>query len=331
MNSRSIHQDIRAAFKQAERIAIAAHVRPDGDAIGSLLGLGLALQGLGKQVQMVMVDGIPPSFHHLYGHEQIRRKVDGPVDLRISVDSSDYDRLGGAFGSEPVDINIDHHITNLQYARLNLVEPKTVATAEVIAKFLVSEWGLPMTVRVAEALVTGIVTDTIGFRTSNVTSESLRVTAWLMEQGANLHELYSRGLVDRTFSEARYWGAGLNRLQQENGLIWTVLTMDDRKAIGYNRNDDAELNTVLSSIQEANISVLFIEQKDNQVKVSWRARPGIDVSRVALSFGGGGHPAASGADISGSLEEVLPKVLEATKKVLEANQNGETPAVLRKE
>lgn len=331
MNDRSVHDDIREAFNKAERIAIAAHIRPDGDAIGSLLGLGLALQNLGKQVQMVMVDGVPSNFHHLAGHEQVRRSVHGPVDLRVTVDSSDRERLGGAFGNDPVDINIDHHITNLNYARINLVEPETVATAEVIAKYIVSEWGLPMSVPVAEALVTGIVTDTIGFRTANVTPESLRITAWLMEQGANLHELYSRGLVNRTLSEARYWGAGLNRLQQDDGIIWTVLTLDDRKAIGYNRNDDAELNTVLSSIQEAHISVLLIEQKDNRVKVSWRARPGIDVSRVALSFGGGGHPAASGADISGSLEEILPKVLEATKKVLDSNQNGEPPATLRKE
>ena len=331
MSDRSIHREIRKSIEQAEKIAIASHIRPDGDAIGSLLGLGLALQDMGKQVQMVMVDGIPPSFHHLFGHEKVRRSMRGPVDLRISVDSSDYERLGGAFQGEPVDINIDHHITNLNYGRINLVEPETVATAEVVAKYLAAEWGLPMSIHVAEALITGIVTDSIGFRTSNVTPESMRTTAWLMEQGANLHELYSRGLVYRSISEARYWGAGLNRLQQEDGLIWTVLTLDDRKAIGYNRNDDAELNTLLSSIQEADISVLLIEQKDNRVKVSWRARPGIDVSQVALSFGGGGHPAASGADISGSLEEILPKVLEATKKVLGSNQNRETPAVLRKE
>ena len=330
MNDQTIHHAIREAIEKAGRIAIASHVRPDGDAIGSVLGLGLALEAAGKQVEMVMVDGVPTSFHHLYGHKKVQRALTRPVDLRISVDASDYERLGGAYQGETVDINIDHHITNLQFGRINLVEPETVATSEVIARYLAG-WGLPMTVHTAEALVTGIVTDTIGFRTSNVTPESLRTTALLMEQGANLHELYSRGLVYRTYSEARYWGAGLNRLQREDGLIWTVLTLDDRKAIGYNRNDDAELNSVLSSIQEADITVLLIEQKENRVKVSWRARPGIDVSQVALSFGGGGHPAASGADISGSLEDTLPKVLEATKKVLELKQNGEAPPVLRKD
>jgi len=109
------------------------------------------------------------------------------------------------------------------------------------------------------------------------------------------------------------------RLQREERLIWTSLTLADRAAVKYPGNDDADLVNVLSAIDDADLMVIFIEQKGGDVKVSWRAQPGFDVSKIALSFGGGGHAAAAGADINGSLEDVQERVLRATRILL---QNG---------
>jgi bifunctional oligoribonuclease and PAP phosphatase NrnA len=179
-------------------------------------------------------------------------------------------------------------------------------------------WGFPLNKEAAEALLSGIITDTIGFRTSNMNPKALRLSAALMELGANLPELYWSGLVSKTYEAARYWSCGLGRLQREGGLLWTVLYVADRQDNGYSGNDDADLVNMLSTI-ESNVVVLFNEQKDNRVKVSWRSKPGLDVSKLALQFGGGGHPAAAGADITGALADVQENVLAATRAMVQRN------------
>ncbi|HEX7973100.1 MAG TPA: DHHA1 domain-containing protein, partial [Anaerolineales bacterium] len=169
---------------------------------------------------------------------------------------------------------------------------------------------------VAAALLTGLITDTLGFRTSNMNPRALRLAADLMEQGVDLPELYRQALFQRSFEATRYWGYGLRQLQREGRLAWTSLTQADRQAVGYPGRDDADLINILSSIEDVDVVVIFVEQPNQHVKVSWRAQPGFDVSQVALSFGGGGHPAASGADVSGSIEEVRPRVLDSTRLVV---------------
>jgi phosphoesterase RecJ-like protein len=145
-----------------------------------------------------------------------------------------------------------------------------------------------------------------------------------MDRGANLAELYNRALVRRSFEAVLYWGRCLIKLQRENRITWGTLTLQDREASGYSGNDDADLINVLSAVDETDVAVIFVEQRENKVKVSWRAQPGLDVSKIALSFGGGGHPAAAGAEISGTLPEVQARVLKATQTSLadQKSQNG---------
>jgi phosphoesterase RecJ-like protein len=113
----------------------------------------------------------------------------------------------------------------------------------------------------------------------------------------------------------------LSRLEQDDGLVWASLTLADRKKIGYAGNDDADLVNVLSAVREAKIALIFIEQENNRVKVSWRARPGLDVSGIAFSFGGGGHAAAAGADIDGELDDIMTRVIGKTRELLESSRN----------
>ena len=143
-----------------------------------------------------------------------------------------------------------------------------------------------------------------------------------MEKGANMNDIYYRSLVRRTFPAARYWGAGLSNLQRADGIVWATLTLEARKASGYGGNDDADLINVVSSIDESDITMMFVEQKKGTVKVSWRAsRPQIDVSDIAVQFGGGGHKAAAGAEVDGNLPEVQERVLAVTRNILK-NQIG---------
>jgi phosphoesterase RecJ-like protein len=318
----SINAEIRLKFQDAHTILIVSHIRPDGDAVGSLVGLGLALQEAGKQVTMVLSDGVPASFRQLPGANQVLRKApDKPFDLSVVVDCSDLLRTGTALGGRTPDINIDHHVTNLNFARINLVCPDAQATCGILAETL-ETWNLQVTEKTAKSLLTGLVTDTIGFRTSNVTSNTLRLAAWLMDHGANLADLYNRAIVRRTFEAAQYWGQGLTHLQRSGRMVWTSLSLKDREIAAYNGNDDADLVNVISAIDESDIGLIFVEQQNDRVKVSWRAQPGWDVSQIALQFGGGGHPAAAGADITGTMEDVQSRVLAATRLIFAASENG---------
>lgn len=318
-----LNRAIRDQIQRARRILVVSHIRPDGDAIGSLLGIGLALIHKGKEVVMSLVDGVPASFRLLPGAAQVTRTPAGDFDFVIVVDCSDLQRTGGILGERMPDLNIDHHITNVNFARMNFVVPEAEATAAILADHL-EAWGLTITENVARALLTGLVSDTLGFRTSNVTPSTLHRAARLMEHGANLAELYNRALIRRSYEAARFWGEGLVKLQKEGRIAWTHLTLEARDRVGYGGNDDADLINVLSAIDETDIAIIFVEQKDNHTKVSWRSQPGFDVSQIAFSFGGGGHAAASGADIPGSLDEVREKVLAATRLLLQ-NNNGHSP------
>ncbi len=313
-----LQSKIRDRIHAAHCVLITSHVRPDGDAIGSSLGLALALLDAGKKVQVVLSDGLPASFKHLPGSELIKTKAAGECDLIISVDCSDLKRVGKALdGYHTPDIVVDHHSTNDAFGILNLIEPEAAATASVLTRHMRS-WGLTITTPVAANLLTGLVTDTLGFRTSNTTPEVLRQAADLLEIGADMSTLYYRSLIRRTFPAAKYWGAGLSRLERLDGIVWTALTVADRKASGYSGNDDADLISVISSIDEADVAIIFTEQNKNKTKVSWRGlKPDIDVSRIASQFGGGGHKAASGAEISGSLDEVCERVLNTTREALQ--------------
>lgn len=312
-----IHAVIKAKFETANNILIVSHIRPDGDAIGSLLGLGLALQNAGKHVQMVLNDGAPALFTHLPGAEQVKKQPEPGFDLFVTVDCADFKRTGKQFQEmRKPDINIDHHVTNEKFGEINLVEAEAVATSEVLTSHLPG-WGLAITPEVAAALTTGIVTDTLGFRTSNTSASSLRRMATLMETGINMPELYNRALNYRAYSAARYWGAGLSSLKSEDSIVYGTLRLSDRRETGYGGNDDADLINIISTITDHVVGMIFVEQTDGTVKISWRAlQSGINVSPIAKSFGGGGHAAAAGADIPGSLEDIQPRVLAATREML---------------
>jgi bifunctional oligoribonuclease and PAP phosphatase NrnA len=313
-----LQEKIKSLIQAAQRILVTSHIRPDGDAIGSSLALGYALINVGKQVQIVLADGLPANFIHLPGADFVQTQANGEFDLIICVDCSDLKRVGNALdGYRIPDIVIDHHITNDAFGSLNLIDQNAVATASILLRYM-SFWGLKITPNIGANLLTGLITDTLGFRTSNTTPEALRQAADLLEIGVDMSSLYFKSLVRHTYEAIKYWSVGLSSLQKENGIIWATLTVADRKTCGYTGNDDADLINLVSSIDEADVAIVFVEQNKTKTKISWRGlKPGIDVSQIACQFGGGGHKAASGAEVSGNLIEIKDLVLSATRTSLQ--------------
>lgn len=311
----TIDQQIREAIAEHQKFVVVSHIRPDGDAIGSALGLAQALRVAGKQVDVVLEDDVAEKYMVLPGSQQVVKQLPSEFDYLIVVDCSDPQRTGSVLQGFKPDLVIDHHKTNLNFGKINLVEDNTEATALMLANHM-PLWGLSIDAGTASALLTGILADTIGFRTSNVTSEALRVSADLMDKGAKLHEIYHQTLVTRALAEARYWGQGLTKLQYEDGLLWSELTLEDRAKAGYFENDDADLVNTLSAIADVLVTVLFVQQSEDRVKISWRSVAGIDVSVLAFQFGGGGHAAAAGADVEGSLTDVRERILRTTRAYL---------------
>jgi phosphoesterase RecJ-like protein len=309
--------ELKAQLGSAQRPAVLSHVRPDGDAVGSLLAVNQSLRAAGKEATAVLIGGVPRAFTFLEGADAVQTRLPEQADLLICVDCSDLERTGIALDHlpRPVDVNIDHHPTNNHFAAYNLVETRAAATTEILYAWL-PEMGLPLTDSVVASLMTGLVTDTIGFRTSSVTPASLRVAAELLELGAPLQDIYEKALSSMSFVAAQYWGAGLSTLARDDGLVWATLNLADRRRVGYPGSDDADLVNILTTIEDAQVVVVFVEQPKGQVKISWRSKPAIDVSQLATLFGGGGHAAAAGAMINGSLEEVQERVLKASRQAL---------------
>lgn len=266
---------------------------------------------------MVLADGVPSALRFLPGSDQITNHANGDYDLVIVVDSSNRERVGAPLnGIEIIDLNIDHHPDNSFFGVINLVDQEAVSTTQILYG-LMQEFDLEITPVIASDLLTGLITDTIGFKTDNMQPDVLRLAADLFENGADLPNLYHHAVSEKTFEAARYMGTGLSQLSRQDGLVWTVLTMENRKFANYPGRDDADLVNILSAIDSADVALIFIEQDAKQVKVSWRTRsPEIDVSKVAHQFGGGGHRAAAGAMISGSLEQVQAEVVKKTQSLI---------------
>jgi phosphoesterase RecJ-like protein len=312
------------AAADSKTILVVTHVKPDGDAIGSLVGLANALREQGKTVTAVVDGGVPGAFQFLPGVEYIQSTlVSGSWDLMVSVDASDEERTGlaGVFGrarSQRV-INLDHHPTNTGFGDILLVMPEAVSATEIVFRWLPS-MGHPLSPGVAVPLLAGLVTDTLGFRTSNVNPTTLDIAQQLMEAGASLAEMMQRTLVSKPFSAVQLWREALPSVKMEDSIISAVITRANLKRAHLADVTDSGLIGVLISVEEAAIAVIFKETAEGRVEISLRSKPGFDVSEVALGLGGGGHKQASGATINGPLEaaqaRVMPLLRAAVKERL---------------
>ena len=306
-------------IRQARNILVICHIMPDGDAIGSLLGLGWALHKLGKEHTLACADSVPDSFAYLPGSEAIVAHPEGNYDLVISLDCSDLKRLGAACDQNslrgvPI-INIDHHVTNVGFGSVNWVDPSLAATAQMVLT-LIERLRVPLDPTIATCLLNGIVTDTRGFRTPNTTPDVMEAATRLMAAGASLPEITDRVFNRRPLAMLRLWGKALGAVQLDGRIIWTEISQAMRRECGLDSDSDDGLVSFLTSANEADVGIVFTEKNDGSIDVSMRSMPGIDISSVAMHLGGGGHPQAAGCNLSSSLTEARERVLAELRRSL---------------
>jgi len=309
---------IQFAIEKANRVLVIAHIDPDGDAIGSLTAMGQALQQLGKRVTLVCDDAVPQRFHYLPLATDVRRapNTDLHYDLVIAVDCADESRMGWAYAAlpepKPTLANIDHHITNTRFGAFNVIEPDASSTAEILCRFL-GEMGVTLNRGIADSLLTGIVTDTMGFRTTNVSAATLRAAADLVDCGADIADLSLRALHRRPLPTAQMWGIGLGRMTLQDGLLWTSISRDQLRRAGVEGSPSSSgLVNFLADVEGVAMGVVMSEgQDDDKVRVSMRSVPPYNVAEVAVRLGGGGHALAAGCTLEGPLDKAEATVVAA--------------------
>jgi len=305
-----------ALLCNANRILLITHITPDGDAIGGLLALGQALRGLGKDVTVSCSDTVPERFAYLPGYANIVHQADGPFDLIVSLDCSDLRRVGHIYRTdewrELPFLNIDHHVTNTRFGTLNWVGTEYVATSEMVLD-LCDRLGAPLDANIATCLLYGILGDTQGLRTDNVTPALLSKVMRLMQLGAPLADVMDQIFNRRPFKLLRAWEKTLETIHLEDGVIWAHLSRLARTEADWPDTDLQGMSNFLLTVEEASISAVLVERDDGQVEVGMRARAPFNVAQVALALGGGGHPQAAGCVLDGPLEVAVEQVVAALK------------------
>lgn len=310
------YQETWNLIMTASRIAIVSHIGPDGDTTGSGLALAEALRQKGKTVHLLVDDVIPPTYRFMPGADGYHQVAEGetiPTDLTVVVDASSKDRMGAneAALSSPI-LNIDHHISNTHYADYLLLDPKAAATGEIIYR-LFKENHVPINKNMAICLYTAIVTDCGFFKYGNTTPACMMAAAELLPYGvhpdeiSDILEMKSRETIELlakvlptlTF----YEGGKISTLEIHHGLYRKEISTDS--FIYYPRY-----------IEGVEVAVVFKAVEEDETRVSMRSRS-VDVSQIALSFGGGGHVKAAGCTIKAPLPEAKESLIKALSKALQ--------------
>jgi phosphoesterase RecJ-like protein len=316
--------EIAGIIRKEINILITAHVLPDGDSIGSVVGLGLALESMGKKVSLVMLDKVPKMYDFLKGSKRIipPQEIARQPDLVIFLDCGDISRAGADWitpylKDKPV-INIDHHISNDYFGTLNYVDPQAAATAEIVY-YLLKEMNISIKKEVADALYTGLVMDTGSFQYQNTTPKTLRTAAALLESGVDLSLIRENLYENKSLKNLKLISSAINNLDFAAGgkLAWTFL---EQKTLDTYHADSEHSEGIVSypiSLENVKIGLFFRETEKGTVKVGLRCRSGYDVNRIARYFGGGGHQQAAGCTLEVPLKEAIKLVVEKTLEFME--------------
>ena len=312
---------IREALDSVQEVLVVTHIHPDGDALGSMTAVGLMLKQLGKKPTLAVDGGGFRRFDYLGMSAEIQDqpRLDSAYELMIAVDCGDEQRMGKSFSDllepRPPLINIDHHITNTKFGFINYITGTSTSTTEMLFE-MCEPIGVKIDKPIATSLLTGIVTDTLGFRTPNVTPRTLEIASHLMNAGADLPDITNRALNLQPLASIKLWGEGLGSVQMEDGLIWIALSNEDRERAGYEGTGNAGLVSMIGNVENARMSAVLMEQDSGDVAVGFRCRPPFDVAAVATTFGGGGHAQAAGCLMYGPLDSAEKKVIAACKEAI---------------
>ncbi len=311
-----------AALRTANSVLLSCHVRPDADALGSLLGLALGLRQLGKAVTPVSPDGVPKLYRYLPGWELIQTDTAGVFDVGVGLDADGSDRLGSAEAAIlacPTCIDLDHHTGPDQFGQIRVVEPKAAATGELVY-LLLQELDINLTPEIATCLLSAIQTDTGSFRFTNVTTDTLRIATELVASGAHPAPLYEAVYGVRSFGASKLLGRLMSSLErsQDGRIVWAAISQADFRELGLETDETEGFVDQLRMVEGSEIAIFLREERNGEIRVSLRSRGRANVAAVAAEFGGGGHLPAAGCTLSGPLPDAVRTVVNAALRQSEA-------------
>lgn len=317
-------------IKRAKKILVNCHLSPDADSVGCALSMFQVLKILGKKIKVVSPSNVSESFDFLPYIEEIQKinfkKFNFEnFDLFLALDTPSPDYLTGssktAMPKIPI-IVIDHHKTNPNYGKINLIDQKIASAAELL--YLVFEdWKVELDKNIATTLLTGIIGDTNVFRYPSVTAQTLNISKYLMELGADKNDIIFNIFSSVDINRLKFWGEILAKLNMEkdDNFAWSSVPY---KIYEKYKSPESGRESASSNfgqiINETDFSIFMIEEQKNTLSVGLRSRVNFDVSKIASELGGGGHKAAAGAKVEGvEFDEAVKKVLQVARKYARKN------------
>lgn len=300
------------AIHDHKDIVLATHVLPDGDAVGSVLGLGIALRGLGKNVVATWSGRmeVPEQYNYLSGQELLASAEDIPdrPALLIALDCGSRERLGTVekqFKRAEMTVNIDHHRNNTEYASVNIIGADSPATCEMVYE-LCRAMGIGIGLDIAENLYTGLVTDTGRFQYTNTNKKAFEMAADMVAIGVDPSRVFRHVYENSTFKRLKLAGTALSKtvLDTDLGFIYTVITKDNFAQTGASVEDTENLIDYLRAVAGVEVAAV-LKETEGGLRVSLRSTGKIDVGEIAESKGGGGHKLAAGFNATGSAEDAV--------------------------
>ena len=314
----------QVVFQIAEKLRtgndflILGHLRPDGDCLGSCLGLYGILKNMGKNVRFFTIGPLQDTFTFLAHHDAIETEPPSIVPpVCIYVDSGDPERVCEDFKPAGFVINIDHHLSNSQFGNLNWVDTEATAAGEQIYR-LAKVMEAPITAGIATCLYTAILTDTGGFRFGNTDTMTFRVASALVDAGANPAEIAQYVYESRKPGSVQLVGEVYTNLHYEmdGQFVWSEVRRDVYERVGGEDAEPEGLSSDIRGIAGVEMSALFYETPERHCRVGLRSKSRVNVSALAQSLGGGGHFNASGAYLRGEYEQVRDMALEKIREYL---------------
>lgn len=315
--------EIAEQLHNSDNYIIIGHAIPDGDCIGSMLGLYWGLKASGKKARLFLEGTIPDIYHYLDGWEEIR-PVDELVPGReniILVDCADRERIGDIMlqriEGRPIFVNIDHHLQEKPYASYNYVDPTAAAAGEIIFDLLPA-MEVDITPQIADCLYAAIIMDTGRFMNSNTTPTTMQVAAQLLALGADIDRARINLFESKSRLEILLLGQALKHIDfSEDGRIaWMTLSYEEVKSIDALDFHPEGIINYTRMIAGVEIGLLFREIEPGVVKIGFRSKGSTNVAAIAQAFNGGGHRQAAGARQEGGLEEVRNRVIKKVKDVI---------------
>lgn len=321
MADNPVYREAAEALRNATRVSLGCHLNPDGDALGSMLGMALGLEALGKSVVCLCQDPVPPAYQFLPTSERVVSKppTGWKPDVAVSLDCDADHRLGSIAPhilGAPCVIDVDHHTGTGPFGHIRVLDPAASSTSQQVFDLL-PHMGVALTRDLATCLLAGIIFDTGAFRFSNTTPRTFEAAAQLVAAGAEPDIIHQNMFDNRPYSFLRLLGRALSKAQVEDGVAWTALTRQDFRETEAEDTETEGIINNLMAIRGVRAAALFRET-GRGVKVSLRSRNGLDVAAIARTFGGGGHVKASGCTVEKPLPNAIDTVLALIREQLHA-------------